>query len=520
MVAGVDVDSVRGGPWPNAEAWVCGRTKAGAWERGLGVATNETVAVTRRRERGLAVVSTIRPVRDQYRRLYLLMALADGLSIALALALASLIRFGFLMPPQDIVVLLLVAPFATVALFAVFHLYDAHRFTTAEEFRRVVLAVSVSVVGLATFAFLSKSSASRLWVLLSWALALVLTLATRRLWHTYVRRSRSRGRFTFRTLMVGSNEEAVQLAETMERENLGFAPIGFLQTAQGSWNGYGPATLGHIRELRDLIRRESAECVFVASSAISVDEMKDVAKAVRLEGVEVRVTATLPEVLASRLSVQPVGGQMSLSLRPVRLSGPQAVAKRMFDVAVASVGLILTAPLWAVVALAIKLDSRGPVLFRQWRVGQRGRPFVILKFRTMENGADARVDALKHLNESDGPLFKLRDDPRITRVGKRLRRWSVDEWPQLWNVIRGHMSMVGPRPPLPEEVREYEDWQFDRLEVRPGITGLWQVSGRSNLSFDEYVRRDLFYIENWSLTYDLYIVAKTVPIVLSRRGAF
>ncbi|MEW6059127.1 MAG: sugar transferase [Actinomycetota bacterium] len=484
------------------------------------MATHQTVAVTRRRQQRLAAARTAQPARIQYRRLYLMMALTDGLTIALAFALASTIRFGLRAPGRDIVMMLVIAPFATVGLFAGFRLYDAHRFTTAEEFRRVILAVSMSVVGLATFAFLSKSSTSRLWVLLSWALALVLTLVSRRLWHTHVRRARSTGRFTFRTLIVGSNEEAVRLAQIMERENLGFAPLGFLRTAQGSWNGYGPAAIGHVRDLRELIRQEVADCVFVASSAISADEMKHVAKAVRLEGVEVRVTATLPEVLASRLSVQPVGGQMSLSLRPVRLSGPQAVAKRVFDISVAGFGLLLTAPLWLLVAVAIKLDSKGPVLYRQWRVGQRGRPFVILKFRTMEDGADAKVEELKHLNESDGPLFKVRDDPRVTRVGRVLRKWSVDEWPQLWNVVRGHMSIVGPRPPLPEEVREYEDWQFDRLEVRPGITGLWQVSGRSDVSFDEYVRRDLFYIENWSLAYDLFIVAKTIPIVLSHRGAY
>jgi exopolysaccharide biosynthesis polyprenyl glycosylphosphotransferase len=448
------------------------------------------------------------------------MALTDGLSIALALALASVVRFGFQMPARDIILLLVVAPFATVALFAGFRLYHAHRLTTAEEFRRVVLAVSVGAVGLATVAFLSKSSIPRLWVLLSWVLALALTPIDRLLWHRYVRRARSSGRFIFRTLIVGSNEEAVQLAQMMERENVGFASVGFVRTAQGSWNGYGPGTLGHLRELRELIRREHADCVFVASSAISVGEMKDVAKAVRLEGVEVRVTATLHEVLASRLSVQPVGGLMSLSLRHVRLSGTQAVAKRVFDIVVAAAGLILTAPLWVAVAVAIKLDSRGAVLFRQRRVGQRGRPFMILKFRTMEEGADAKVAALRHLNESDGLLFKVRDDPRVTRVGKYLRRWSIDEWPQLWNVLRGEMSIVGPRPLPAEEIRGYEDWEFDRLEVRPGITGLWQVSGRSDLSSDECVRRDLFYIENWSLAYDMYIVAKTVPIVLSRRGAY
>jgi len=167
------------------------------------------------------------------------------------------------------------------------------------------------------------------------------------------------------------------------------------------------------------------------------------------------------------------------------------------------------------IGLAVKLGSKGPVLFRQTRVGRRGRPFTLLKFRTMIEGA-AAIDVP---NDSEGPLFKSKSDPRITTAGRFLRRWSLDELPQLLNVLRGRMSLVGPRPPLPEEVELYEDWQRDRLEVRPGMTGLWQVRGRSDLSFDDYVRLDLFYIENWSLAYDFYLLAKTIPAVLSGRGA-
>ncbi len=160
------------------------------------------------------------------------------------------------------------------------------------------------------------------------------------------------------------------------------------------------------------------------------------------------------------------------------------------------------------------------MLFRQARVGMHRQPFTVLKFRTMVREAELQLADLAGRNEADGPLFKLRDDPRITRVGRLLRRYSLDELPQLFNVLKGEMSLVGPRPPLPTEVARYEDWQLDRLEVRPGITGLWQVSGRSELSFDEYVRLDLFYIENWSMLYDLFVVAKTVPILLLPRGAY
>jgi lipopolysaccharide/colanic/teichoic acid biosynthesis glycosyltransferase len=186
----------------------------------------------------------------------------------------------------------------------------------------------------------------------------------------------------------------------------------------------------------------------------------------------------------------------------------------------AGVSLVVLSPLLVGIALAIKLTSRGPVLFRQRRVGLRGRPFTMLKFRTMRPGADRDVDRLRAEHGVKDLMFKLPDDPRVTRVGRWLRRSSLDELPQLLNVIKGDMSMVGPRPALPEEAARYQDWQFDRLEVPPGITGLWQVSGRADLSFDESVRLDLFYIENWSLAYDFYIVVKTVPVMLSGRGAY
>ena len=278
--------------------------------------------------------------------------------------------------------------------------------------------------------------------------------------------------------------------------------------------------LGTVTELREVIRTVGAECVFAASSAITTDEMKHVAKAVRLEGVQVRVTATLPEVLSSRVAVQSLGGVTALSLRPVRLTGTQTVLKRAFDVVVAGLGTILLSPLLLILAAAVKLTSSGPVLYRQTRVGQRGRPFTMLKFRTMQVGADAMIETLRQEHQVDSLMFKMVNDPRVTGVGRRLRKFSLDELPQLINVIKGDMSLVGPRPPLPEEVTRYEDWQFDRLEVPPGISGLWQVSGRSDLSFDDCVRLDLFYIENWSLAYDLYILAKTIPVLVSKRGAY
>jgi exopolysaccharide biosynthesis polyprenyl glycosylphosphotransferase len=283
----------------------------------------------------------------------------------------------------------------------------------------------------------------------------------------------------------------------------------------------GLPMLGTIVGLRQLISQTGASCVFVAATAVGPEDVKNVLKARRLDGVEIRVTANFPGTLsATRVAPQSVGGLLALSVQAVRLTRTQTIAKRSFDVVLSAVALVLLAPLLVLIALLIRLETPGPVLFRQERVGLHRRRFKVLKFRTMVVGAELMLADLAAHNEADGPLFKLRNDPRVTRVGRYLRRYSLDELPQLWNVLMGEMSLVGPRPPLPREVDAYEDWQLDRLEVRPGITGLWQVSGRSELPFDEYVRLDLFYIENWSLAYDLFIVAKTIPMLLTARGAY
>ncbi len=464
--------------------------------------------------------------RIQYRSLYRRVALTDVSAIGAGLIVAHWIRYGVDAPRGDFLLLLLGSPVIVLSVYAAFGLYHAHRFTPAEEFRRIILAVSVSLIGLVTFSFWSMASLSRSWLALSWAIGVLLALASRRVWHWWVFRSRTRGRYLFPTLIVGTNVEAMHLETAMQHPRFGFASLGLVSTEQSPPSrgvaavGVGVAVVGGIEDLRELIRSAGAECVFVAASALSSAEIAHVATAVRLEGVEVRVTATLPEMLASRLTVQPIGGMMALSLKPVRLSGMQAVVKRAFDLTLSSLGLMVLSPVLLGLAVAVRITSPGPVFYRQARVGQRGRPFTILKFRTMRDGADTMVAELRLKHGMNDLMFKLQDDPRVTSVGRFLRRFSLDEVPQLINVLRGEMSLVGPRPPLPEEVTEYEDWQFDRLEVPPGVTGLWQVSGRSELSFDECVRLDLFYIENWSLAYDLYIVAKTLPVLVSRRGAY
>lgn len=484
-----------------------------------GMATERVQEVATSPAAGVLVVGRSGSVREAYRRMYRWVALSDTLAVAAALLVAHWVRFGFGSPQRDFLLLFLGLPVVVLGVFSSFHLYEAYRYTPAEEFRRLLLAVTMGVGGLMIVSFWSKADLSRAWVAMSWAFALTFTLLARRLWHLWIGRRRADGRLAFPTLIVGTNDEAIRLADAMDRPGFGFRPVGMVATAHAGAPA-GTAVVGEISEIRELIRRTGAECVFVAATAVTAEDLKPIAKAVRVEGVEVRITATLPEVLSSRLTVQPLGGITALSLRPARLSGTQVVAKFTFDILVSGLVLIVLSPLLACVAFAIRVTSPGPVLYRQRRVGLRGRPFTMLKFRTMRQGADREVEVLRESRGVTDVMFKLKDDPRVTPVGGWLRRFSLDELPQLFNVVRGDMSLVGPRPPLPEEVTRYEDWHFDRLEVPPGITGLWQVSGRSDLPFDDCVRLDLFYIENWSLAYDLYILAKTVPVLLSKRGAY
>jgi exopolysaccharide biosynthesis polyprenyl glycosylphosphotransferase len=236
--------------------------------------------------------------------------------------------------------------------------------------------------------------------------------------------------------------------------------------------------------------------------------------------VEFRLVPDFYELSLDRVDVAYLHGVPLIGLREPSLSGVNRLLKRATDLAFASLVLAVLSPLLMLVAIAIKLDSPGPVLFRQLRVGRGGRQFWFYKFRSMRADAEAEYWRLQEQNEASGPIFKMKNDPRVTRVGRFIRRTSIDELPQLLNVLQGTMSAVGPRPPLPREVEQYEEWHLRRLSGSPGMTGLWQVSGRSELTFDEMVLLDIWYIENWSLALDLKIALRTIPAVLFEKGAY
>jgi exopolysaccharide biosynthesis polyprenyl glycosylphosphotransferase len=268
----------------------------------------------------------------------------------------------------------------------------------------------------------------------------------------------------------------------------------------------------------------AAGCDFVIalpSPELDTPQLRQLAWSLHDVGVELMVAPALSDVATERVAVQPAGGSLLLHVRAPMLTGPQRVLKGVLDRVTASALLFLLSPVMIGTALLVRLTSPGPALFRQRRVGRNSREFTCLKFRTMTADAEARRAELAHLNErNDGLLFKMRNDPRITRVGGALRKYSIDELPQLINVVAGQMSLVGPRPPLPQEVAAYDDALRRRLLVKPGMTGLWQVSGRSELSWDESVRLDLSYVDNWSPALDARILLRTVAAVVRGTGAY
>ena len=333
---------------------------------------------------------------------------------------------------------------------------------------------------------------------------------------------RSRG-FNFRTaLIVGTGPKAAQFADFLEAHpHWGFRVMGYLDDDNGGEIGLAGRwpCLGTITNMEAVLGAEVIDEVIFVIEKGKLAEYEDALLVAERHGVRAHVSLDIfPHVLA-RPVLEELDGIPLLSFTTTPSNPVELAAKRTIDLVLALVLFVVTLPVQLLAALSILLFSGAPVFFRQVRCGLNGRHFTLLKFRTMESGAEDRLAEISHLNEMTGPVFKARRDPRLTPAGKLLRRLSIDELPQLWNVIVGDMSLVGPRPPLPDEVSRYEPWQRRRLSMKPGLTCLWQVSGRSELDFDRWMALDLKYIDTWSPLLDLKILLKTVPAVLSGRGA-
>jgi exopolysaccharide biosynthesis polyprenyl glycosylphosphotransferase len=274
--------------------------------------------------------------------------------------------------------------------------------------------------------------------------------------------------------------------------------------------------LGRARNARIAVSSTHASGAIVIANGLSASELNETARDLTASGVHVHLSSGLFGVNYRRLRAVPVGHEPFLYVEPASLSPWQVAVKRGMDIVFSIIILTISAPVLIVSAIAIKLHDRGPVLFRQIRVGRDGKEITVHKLRTMSVDAESRLAEIHHLNERSGPLFKTENDPRVTRVGAFLRSTSIDEIPQLFDVLRGDMSLIGPRPALPDEVAEFDDELLGRLRVRPGVTGLWQVEARDKPSFDAYRRLDLFYVENWSILLDIAIVIDTLPAIADR----
>jgi exopolysaccharide biosynthesis polyprenyl glycosylphosphotransferase len=336
-------------------------------------------------------------------------------------------------------------------------------------------------------------------------------------------RRRRRGIGVDRVLVVGAGDIGRSVIQSILADPAaGYQVVGYIDDDPLKGNGkLGRIRgLGNLEDLPGVIAAEGVDEVIVTLPWMYHRKILHIVEECERGNVPVRVVPDVFQQRMGRVDLDTLSGIPLIGTAPVRLSQVAFLVKRVIDLSISIIAIPFMLILFTVVALLIKLDSPGPVIFKQRRVGKDGRPFHVLKFRSMVEGAEQMQADLEALNEADGPLFKVKRDPRMTRVGKWLRRTSIDELPQLINVIRGEMSIVGPRPGTPEEVAQYEPWQMQRISVLPGITGLWQVSGRSDVPFEEMVLLDIFYIENWSLDLEIRILLQTIPYVLLGHGAY
>lgn len=398
-----------------------------------------------------------------------------------------------------------------------------------EEYRRVFSATLATVGVIAVGLMIFRPEYARGYLAVALPLGLLALMLSRSLCRRVLARRRRQGKCLQTVLAVGDPRAVRSLVQSLSRGWwYGYSVVGVCLTGRSSGGtlevpGVGALpVLGDEGKVHDAILKTNADTVALTTTDhLGPEGVRELSWDLDKLGVDLVVSPGVVDVAGPRLTMRPVAGLPLIHVEKPQYSGTKKLQKRAFDICVSVTVLLGALPVMLLAAIAIKLTSKGPVFYRSERIGLDGQPFQMIKFRTMVEDADKQLDSLIHINESvGGVLFKIREDPRVTRVGKILRRYSIDELPQFLNVLRRDMSVVGPRPPLRREVDTYTDQVRRRLLVLPGITGLWQVSGRSDLSWEDSVRLDLSYVENWSITNDLLIAAKTIRIVAAGSGAY
>lgn len=403
--------------------------------------------------------------------------------------------------------------------------YSARVFGSGpEEFRIVFLASALAAGTVGMGCYLLEVELSRGFLLLTFFLGTPMLLVERYAARTLLHQLRSRGHLQHRVVAVGGPAAISELVDVLHRERyVGYEIVGACvpnDITVGAGDLSVPL-LGSVADTRSVCVEVGADTVLVTRGGYSSSaDLRRIAWDLEESDLDLVVVPSLTDIAGPRIHMRPVAGLPLLHVEGPQVDEAGGLAKRFFDVLVTVAILIILSPAALVVIALIKLGDGGPIFFRQMRIGRTGTDFQMLKFRSMVVDAERRLEEVRHLNESDQTLFKVRNDPRVTRIGRFLRKYSIDELPQLFNVLKGEMSLVGPRPPLPSEVEGYEVDVNRRLLVRPGMTGLWQVSGRSELSWKESVRLDLYYVDNWSMVGDLVIMMKTARAVLASRGAY
>ena len=394
-----------------------------------------------------------------------------------------------------------------------------HIARSADEAERVVKAIFYGFMGVFAISIFAQVILSRTLAMIAFAVMLFVVGIERGIARYMFKRARSNGQNLRSVLMVGKNTEAAFVRDMLDRDSShGYRVLGYLEDELEG----GMADLSNTRKALDAIKAANAGGVIIAATGIDVGTSNQLIRTLTENDVHVELSSTLCDIASDRLTIRPLGRFPMVYIEPVERAGWRAHAKQTFDYLLGTILFILTSPILLAAMIGIRITTPGPVFFKQIRIGRDGHEFEVYKLRTMVIDAEKQLENVRHLNEATGPLFKIKDDPRITRIGRFLRKTSIDELPQFINVLRGEMSIVGPRPALPSEVDEWAPVLRNRLRVQPGITGMWQVGGRLDASADvnDFGQLDLYYVDNWTLVTDLTIILRTIPAVLLQKGSY
>ncbi len=415
---------------------------------------------------------------------------------------------------------------ALVIMYA-FRLYDWDKiYKGSGYYSRLVRAIVYNIIAIILVGYIfNLFTFSRKWIGLLALLSIVFIFISRFLIENITRRLMKRLNISFKTIIVGIGGNAERIENSLKKHpQEGYEIVGYVdeenKIIKAKKENTNIKILGNLKNIADIIRNNGIQTVIISGTEYKYFEALEILEKLKKYDVSVLLFPGFFEFSMKRVDMREVAGVPLMQITNIGFSGVNLFLKNLIDYLFGSIIMLLFIPIYLIIGLAIKLNSPGPVFYQQKRYTKDCRVFYMYKFRSMYVDADQRLKELKEYNEADGPLFKMKKDPRITGVGRFIRRFSIDELPQIINVLKGELSLVGPRPPIPEEVEQYDEWEIKRMNVKQGITGLWQVSGRSELSFEEMARLDLYYIQNWSIEMDIKILLKTIPTVLFGKGAY